>query len=118
MSKNKKILRNIVLLIIIIFILFPRFGLYLSPLSAHRASEKSIHYGPSEIVHIEDFDRGKYILGKYDKWISCNTVNRSLLFFWTFGDQVTGIENDLTKAVSYTWGMSEDQYKIYGIIFI
>lgn len=88
----------------------------ISPLSAHEHSERSIHYGPSEVVHIEDFDGGKYILGKYDKWVSCNSVNKSLFFFWRFGNQPTGFENDLTKAIDYTWGSSYMNYRAYGII--
>ena len=85
MSRNKKIIRNIVVLGILFFVFLKATGLYLIPLSAHENSERSIHYGPSEVVHIEDFDEGKYILCKYDKWISCNTVKRELLFFWRFG---------------------------------
>ena len=116
MSRFKKVIRNIIVLSILSFLLFWRSGLYLSPLSAHEHSERSIHYGPSEVVHIEDFDAGKYILGKYDKWVSCNTVNRVLYLFWRFGDQPTGFENDKTKAVDYTWGSSYQYNKIYGII--
>ncbi|MGN9164845.1 hypothetical protein ACTNDY_06105 [Tissierellaceae bacterium HCP3S3_D8] len=116
MSRNKKILRNIFILAILNFIFFRVSGLYLTPLSAHEESERSIHYGPSEVVHIEDFDDGKYILCKYDKWISCNTVNRALFFFWRYRNQPTGFENDKTKVIGYTWDMSYNNYKVYGII--
>lgn len=117
MSRNKKVLRNIVLTLFIVFIFFPLSGLYLTPMSAHKASERSIHYGPSKVVHVEDFDGGKYMLSKYDKWASCNTVNRSLFFFWSFGNQVTGFEKDTSKAIDYTWDMTDEvQYKLYGII--
>lgn len=116
MSRNKKILRNIFILAILNFIFFRVSGLYLTPLSAHEESERSIHYGPSEVVHIEDFDDGKYILCKYDKWVSCNTVNRVLFFFWRYGNQPVGFENDKTKAIDYTWGVSYNNYKLYGII--
>lgn len=117
MSRPKKILRNIIILVILFFIFLKSSGLYLTPLSAHKASERSIHYGPSKVVHIEDFDKGKYILCKYDRWISCNTVKRSLFFFWSFGSQVIGIENDLSKPLSYTWsGGVREFYKVYGII--
>jgi len=116
MSRNKKILRNIVILIVLFFIFLKATGLYLTPISAHENSERSIHYGPSEVIHIEDFDEGKYMLCKYDKWVSCNTVKRKLFFFWGFGNQVTGFENDNTKALDYTWGMSDGNHKLYGII--
>lgn len=116
MSRVKKIVVNSIAIAIMSFITLSLLGLHLTPLAAHRASERSIHYGPSEIVHIEGFSGGKYILGKYDKWISCNTVNRVGLFFWRLGNQVTGIENDTSKPLNYTWGMSDRNYRLYGII--
>lgn len=116
MNRFKKVIRNIIILAALFFLFLWRSGLYFSPISAHEASERSIHYGPSEVVHIEDFDGGKYILCKYDKWVSCNTVKRELFFFWRFGDQPTGFENDKTKAVKYNWGGSYQDYKLYGII--
>lgn len=116
MNRLKKIVRNIIVLTFLIFLLLKLSGLYLSPLSAHEDSERSIHYGPSEVIHVEDFDEGKYILCKYDKWVSCNTVNKKLFFFWSFGNQPIGFENDKTKAVDYTWGMSDKNCKLYGII--
>ena len=91
-------------------------GLYITPLSAHENSERGLNYGPSKVVHIENFKKGKYILGKYDKWISCDTVNRALFFFWSPGGQTLGFENDKTKAVSYTWSGSEQLVIAYGIV--
>lgn len=116
MSRSKKIMRNIAILAGLFFLFLIRSGLYLSPLSAHEHSERSIHYGPSEVVHVEDFDGGKYILSKYDRWFSCDTVNRTLLFFWGFGDQASGFANDKTKAVVFSGGQSSENYKVYGII--
>lgn len=116
MSRFKKIVRNIIILVVLLFLFLMRSGLYLSPLSAHEHSERSIHYGPSKVVHIEDFHGGKYILGKYDKWVSCNTVNRVLFLLWRFGDQPIGFENHKTKAVEYTWDGDGKYYKLYGII--
>lgn len=116
MNRAKKIVRNLIIIAVLFFIFVKGLGLYLTPLSAHEHSERSIHYGPSEVVHIEDFDEGKYILAKYDKWVSCNTVNRTLFFLWRFGNQVTGFENDKTKVIDYTWSMSQNHSKLYGII--
>lgn len=118
MSRPKKIIRNLLVLVILLLLFLNRSGLYFSPLSAHEHSERSIHYGPSEVVHVEDFDGGKrlYILSKYDKWVSCNTVNRSLFFFWRLGDQPIGFENDKTKPLDFTWSGSYQNYKVYGII--
>lgn len=115
-SRKKKIIRNILIIAILFCFYLLSSGLYLSPLSAHEHSERSIHYGPSKVVHVQDYEKGKYILGKYDRWISCNTVDKSLLFFWRFGSQPIGFENDQTKIIDYTWHMSHDYYKLYGII--
>lgn len=116
MSRRKRVARNTVALVILSWLFLSRSGLYLSAISAHEHSERSAHYGPSEVVHIEDFPGGKFILGKYDKWISCNTINRALLLFWRFGDQPTGIENDGTKSVVYNWGVRNESCILYGII--
>lgn len=115
-SRLKKVIRNILIIAIIFFLFLNLTGLYLSPLSAHENSERGFHYGPSEVVHIEDFDKGKYILGKYDQWISCNTVTRYLFFLWSSGSQVIGFENTKNKPIEYTWSMSEGTLKLYGII--
>ncbi len=116
MSRLKKVIRNIIVLIILFFLFLKSSGLYISPLAAHESSERSIHYGPSQVIHIEDFDDGKYILGKYDKWVSCNTVHRELFFLWRFGNQPIGIENDKTKPITYSWGSSYPYNRLYGII--
>ena len=116
MNRLKLIIRNAFIILILLFLFLNRTGLYLTPLSAHENSERSAHYGPSKVVHIEDFEKGKHILGKYDKWISCNTVNRVFYFFWGFGNQVHGFENDTSKAIDFSYGASYEYYKCYGII--
>lgn len=116
MNRQKKIVINIMILIILLFVFLRGTGLYLSPLSANRAYEKSIHYGPSKVVHIEDFNGGKYILAKYDKWISCNTFNRKLLFLWSKDHQTTPIEKHDDDTILFMGGTSGDDYCYYGII--
>lgn len=116
LNRKKKLIRNIIALIILLIIFVKSSGLYFTPLGAHRDSERTAHYGPSEIIHIEDYEKGKYILCKYDKWFSCNTVNKKLFFFWHFGNQVHGIENDLSQPLSYYWVGEGNFYKVYGII--
>jgi len=115
MNRKRLIVRNTVIILILFILFLNRTGLYLTPMSAHEHSERSIHYGPSKVVHVEDFEKGKHILGKYDKWISCNTVDKEFLFFWGFGNQVIGIENDKSKSIDFTWGASNEYYKCYGI---
>lgn len=115
MNRRKLIIRNTVIILILFFLFLNRTGLYLTPLSAHEHSERSSHYGPSKIVYVEDFEKGKYFLGKYDKWVSCNTVNKVFLFFWSFGNQSTGFENDTSKVIDYSWGSTDDYHRCNGI---
>lgn len=114
-SRVKKLIRNIILISICVTFLFFRSGLYLSPIAAHKSSERSIHYGPSTIIKIVDFSKGKYLLCKYDKWVSCNTVLRKGLF-WRFGSGVFGFENNINEPVSFTWGISGMDLRLYGAI--
>ena len=116
MNRKQKIIRNTILLIGFSFLLFTRSYLYLDPLAAHRASERSIHYGPSEVLHVEDFSRGKYVLGKYDQWISCNVVIRSNRLFWRFGGTVTGFEVDKEKPLFYLAQYSQPEARAFGVI--
>lgn len=80
-----------------------------------------MHYGPSKIEHIEDYEKGKYLLCKYDKWISCDEIDRSLFFMWRIGGgDPEGVEynssipfdsyfhSSATSNVTYTY--------IYGIV--
>lgn len=115
MIRLKKIVINIILISACLYIFLKITSLYLSPLSAHEHSERLSHYGPSKIIHIENSTNNKYILGKYDKWISLNTINRYLFFFWN-GTNPIGFENTKSKAIEYTWYNSYKALKIYGII--
>lgn len=120
MTRKKKTLRNTIIIILLSFILLRNANLYLSPLSAHKAFEKSNHYGPSEVVHIEDFlgdkYKGKYILSKYDKYISCIRVDRKFFIFWRIRNQTPGIKNYLPESVLFLGGGSGEHNNIWGIV--
>lgn len=116
MTRKKKIIRNLIIIVILQYFSLIGIGLYIDPLKAHRDSERSLHYRPSEIVHTEDFPRGKYILGKYDRWFSCNTINRELGIFWTFGSGSGGRENDISKPMSYSWQGTQEDFILFGIV--
>lgn len=75
-----------------------------------------MHYGPSKVVHIEDIPGGKLILAKYDRWVTCNPVNRTLLFFWTFGGGGAGHELSQSEPLDYGWGSADGRYRLYGIV--
>ena len=116
MSRIKKTLRNLIIIVALFCIFMITTGLRLTPIQAHKLSEKGIHYGPSKIVKV--FNHGKYqhLLCKYDNWISCNTVDRTLFIFWAPGSQVTGVENNLDEALKYSESYSNRINIVYGIV--
>jgi hypothetical protein len=116
MSRIKKIIRNIFIIVILFYLITILLGLHFTPLAAHESSERGLNYGPSEIIHIENYKNVKFILGKYDKWVSCDIVTRTLFFFWGSGGQSLGFENDETKKVCYTWSGHNQYISVYGFI--
>lgn len=121
MSRIKKIIRN-GFIVIIAFLLFIKFSeYYFTPLSAHKVSEQSMHYGPSEVKHIEGYEKGKYILCEYEKSISCDIIDRSLIFLWHIGSgEPTGFVYNSNIPFDYTSGSNStaniSYTYIYGIV--
>ena len=116
MNRPIKTVRNIILIVVLITLFLALTGLRLTPTQAHRASENGIHYGPSEIIKIFDHGDYQHLLCKYDKWISCNTVNKYLFFFWSAGSQPIGFENDKNKDIDYSGSFSNNRNLIYGAV--
>ncbi len=115
MNRLFKTLRNFILIGVLVTLFLALSGFRLTAVSAHKASEKGVHYGPSEIVKIIDHGSYKHLLCRYDKWISCNTVKRNLLFLWSAGNQPTGFENESDKPIDYSFAYSPNSGTIYGI---
>ncbi len=116
MNRVNKTIINIILIVILLIIYLALSGLRLTPVQAHKASERSIHYGPSEIVKIFDYGDYQHLLCKYDKWVSCNTVQRQFFFFWSAGSQTTGFENDVNKPIDYSYQFSNKIAMVYGVV--
>lgn len=116
MTKIIKLIRNIGIIIILLILLIRIGGLHFSPVTAYEKTERSLHYGPSDIIHIEDIDGDKLILGKYDKWISFMPVKKEFIFFWKAGGHSLGMEIDDREILNYWIGMTDDTYYCYGII--
>lgn len=116
MGRLIKTIRNIVLTIFFMTFIILFSGIRLTPVGAHIFSEKSIHYGPSKIIKIFNHGDYQHLLCKYDCWISCNTVNRMLYFFWSIGDQPIGFENDMSKSINYSGRFSHGDNYIYGVV--
>ena len=115
MSRLKKVIRNIIILAILFLFPIRLYGLYLSPVSAHEHTERDMHYGPSEIMQTINVNDEKYLLCKYDKWVSCNIVKRKLLLFWEYENTII-VEDNKMKAVNYSWSGSYQNFRLFGII--
>ena len=115
MSRLKKVIRNIIILAVLFLIPIRLYGLYISPVSAHEHSERDMHYGPSEVIQTINIDNEKYLLCKYDKWVSCNIVKRKLHLFWEYENTII-VENNRMKAVNYSWSGSYQDRRLFGII--
>ncbi|MDF2512716.1 MAG: hypothetical protein K0S04_2582 [Herbinix sp.] len=116
MSRSKKLIRNIFIIILLSLFLIAWLGLSFTPLSVYKKVERGNHFGPSQIVHIEDYKNNKFILGRYDRWVSCSNVRRALLFFWAAESVPITIENDNNKALCYTWSNYNPMFKVHGVI--
>lgn len=116
MNRKQKIIRNTIILIGFSFLLFTRSYLYLDPMTAFRSSERSNHYGPSEVVYMESFPGGKYIVGRYEQWISQFEINRVFGIFWRIGNGHTGIEIKENQPLTYVLSQSDYGFRVYGII--
>ncbi|WP_223701211.1 hypothetical protein [Sutcliffiella deserti] len=93
----------------------------LSPLAAHEKSERTFHYGPSEVEEEIDLEKVRVYLGHYKGWFSANTVIRHNMLFWAPGSQVGGQEIEEDEDISYSWSgssITKDTYltMFYGIV--
>lgn len=114
MNRKRKIIRNLLIILICYVLSFSSY-LHLTPNLAHKASEKSNHYGPSDVVYKTDYAKGKYYLSRYGDYFSCDIINRSFGFFWECRPNYQKI--DPSSPVSTYWRMYDYNYWIYfGVI--
>lgn len=84
MSLRKKIFAAIewivaiILLSICVYYYIFSYGSF-SAIGAYRASERTMHYGPSEIKKVIDVKNGKVYLGKYKNWISAAPIEKKFI---------------------------------------
>lgn len=121
MTKGQKLIINLIILILLLLL----FGHYstasLTPLTAHKRSERSINYGPSTIIKSQRVKGGMLYLCKYDKWYSLDAVKRGFLWLWYPGDMSLGKENNINNPIEYSWEASSISNncilgKFYGIV--
>lgn len=94
---------------------------HFTPLSAHKFSEQTFHYGPSKIVEEYDLDEIYVFLGRYKDWYSASVVQKEYGFFWDLRGGATGGEIEEDQDVSYRWSSSRIHddlmfSRIYGVV--
>lgn len=108
----------ILLILVCSKILFP--GSF-TPLKAHEQSEKSVYYGPSDVIKTVDLGREKIYLCRYKDWFSESTVRRKIIKWYPVNYPV-GHPIDYSKQLTfnaYTSRSTENSKpitKIYGYV--
>ncbi|WP_164669782.1 DUF5044 domain-containing protein [Virgibacillus doumboii] len=123
-TKKKAILEWVLAAVLIFFVVKDSAYInyyHLSPVEAHEQSERTYHYGPSEIVEDIDLGDAHIYLAKYKDWFSANTVNRHAGIFWSPGSSVAGRKIKQNQDISHSWSgtaSNEDEMrmKFYGIV--
>lgn len=106
MNKRKDLKRNLFILLMLFLFLGSFSNTSLTPLAAHKKSERTANYGPSTIAKVQRIKGGMLYLCKYDKWYSLSAVVKDFFWLWHPGDQVLGTENNLKNPINYNLGYS------------
>lgn len=89
-----------------------------TPLQAFRNSERTMNYGPSEIIKEVDMDDVKIYLARYKNWFSCQPVKKNLITWATEGGCVTGVPINSNEKINYYWfGSSIKSNKFLNSLF-
>jgi len=114
MTRLKKTIRNLLIIAVLLLLFMKLNGLYFTPEQALHASERDLHYGPSEIVHSFDYDNSRFFLTKYEGFISCSPIERALGVFWRYGAGY-GTENQNDRQLYFNYRSGETVWYLYGI---
>ncbi|WP_130862930.1 hypothetical protein [Bacilliculturomica massiliensis] len=100
MNRKKALIRNLALTAGCTLLIYTVSGFFFVPESAFRVSERSSHYGPSEIVCVGDAGSAQYFFGSFENYISLTEIKRYYLpVLWTIGNQYLGHRRDLSQAL-------------------
>lgn len=121
LSKKSKAVIEWVVAIIMVAVCFDFYVLRhksFTPLKAFRDSERTLNYGPSEIVKELDKDGLKIYLGKYKDWMSSQAIKKNLITWSPLGGNVTGVPIKYSEKVTYSWsGSSVKNNKFLWIVY-
>jgi len=117
-KRLRGIVRNVLLIIVLLFALIRTLGYYIRPENLFRDSELSLNYGPSEIVHREKDSQGNiYILSKYGKNFYLASLKNQFKFLYSIGSQSI-MENqgrDIEIGLNYSKNR-EEKVTLYGLV--
>lgn len=128
MSKKKKIILNLVVLIFVCIYFFGiQGGIRFTPLGVHRALEKEGYYGPSEIINTIKEDKIVINICKYDEWYSIDEAEKNKFGLWhpRRNQAHYVVENKKDKPLTinpYYFGQAIDEkhtryeWRIWGVI--
>lgn len=128
MSLRKKIFAVLewVVAIILLFICLYYYVFYefsygsFTAVGAYRASERTMHYGPSKIEKVIDVKNGKVFLGKYKNWISAAPIEKRFIKWYPGGgDEGYNIKysDKISQFIGYgDMGHNSYIYRVFGYV--
>ncbi|UOQ86912.1 hypothetical protein [Gracilibacillus salinarum] len=93
----------------------------LSPEAAFEKSERTIYYGPSQVLEKVDLEDVQIFLSTYKNWFSATLINKHAGIFWGPGSGAGGEEIKEDQDINYSWGgtLINEDYRLmqyYGIV--
>lgn len=124
MTKSSKIFRAIIewiIAFVLVIICVNFYSLNFTPFQAFRNSERTINYGPSEIIKELDKNGTKIYLARYKNWISSQVIERQWGTWRFSGGNVTGTPINYKEKITYSFGGSAETdnkylWDLYGYV--
>src|SRR5690554_1207602 len=110
MKKKKAIIINIIIIAFSLLVYMTATGGAFTAEKAHIKQERTIHYGPSEIVGEVKQGNSKFFLTQFNGYYSCSMIERGFLGLWygTKRSGMWGTEIDQSKPINY------NQFLVHG----
>ena len=110
-----------IIAVVLVIICVNFYSIRFTPLQAFRNSEKTMNYGPSEIIKKLDKGGTKIYLARYKNWISSQVIESQWGTWRYSGGSVTGTPINYKEKITYSWcGSAETDNKylwdLYGYV--
>lgn len=99
MKRKKDIVRNILIAAVMLFFVYILGGFFPTAMDAFHTSERSSHYGPSNILCTVDVGNTRHFFGSFKQTYSHSETRRLLPFMWRFGDQSLAMERGADRPM-------------------